>query len=248
MTFLFRLAPVLVLLAISIACLFPILALMTRFGWLDFQTTLPLLLGTTLTAVLVMALAGVTLILAIRAHKPAVKNRIALAILVLLIPLSVVVYFGLKVKQFPMIHNVSTSVAEPLVFEKIPLLRPPQANPLTPLSETIQLQKQFYPQLKSLYVKGSIKKVLNQAASTAEEMGWKLVSVDRDKGVIEATATTFWFGFTDDVAVRVQSSNQGVKVDLQSVSRIGKSDLGKNAARIQQFQSRLADAMGKSGD
>ena len=53
-----------------------------------------------------------------------------------------------------------------------------------------------------------------------------------------ATDTTFWFGFKDDVAIRIRAdANGGSLVDVRSVSRVGGSDLGANAARIERFSS-----------
>ncbi|MCY4344125.1 MAG: DUF1499 domain-containing protein, partial [Gammaproteobacteria bacterium] len=57
---------------------------------------------------------------------------------------------------------------------------------------------------------------------------------------IEATATTFWFGFKDDVAIRVQPHAEGALVDVRSVSRVGIGDLGANADRIGEILRRLS--------
>jgi uncharacterized protein (DUF1499 family) len=65
--------------------------------------------------------------------------------------------------------------------------------------------------------------------------GLEVVNVDPDKGIVEAVATTFWFGFKDDVVVRITATPQGSRVDMRSVSRVGQSDIGANAARIQKF-------------
>ena len=62
-----------------------------------------------------------------------------------------------------------------------------------------------------------------------------LVDVSLEEGRVEATATTFWFGFKDDVVVRVREYETGSKIDVRSVSRVGASDLGANAARIERF-------------
>ena len=70
-------------------------------------------------------------------------------------------------------------------------------------------------------------------------MGLEIVSVDEGAGVVEATDTTFWFGFKDDVVVRVRSAGEGSLVDVRSVSRVGLSDLGKNADRIMDLLGRL---------
>ncbi|PZO06409.1 MAG: DUF1499 domain-containing protein, partial [Alphaproteobacteria bacterium] len=74
----------------------------------------------------------------------------------------------------------------------------------------------------------------------AEAQGWTIVSQDPATGTLSATATTFWFGFKDDVAVRVRAEGAGSVVDVRSTSRVGLSDLGANAARIEAYLSSLA--------
>ena len=73
-------------------------------------------------------------------------------------------------------------------------------------------------------------------------MGWEIVSSDPAGGRIEATDTTFWFGFKDDVVVRVVSQPNGSRIDVRSVSRVGIGDLGANAARIRSYLAALKAA------
>jgi uncharacterized protein (DUF1499 family) len=81
----------------------------------------------------------------------------------------------------------------------------------------------------------------DRAVDVLEGMGLEVVSKDPDDGRIEATATTFWFGFKDDVVVRIRPAEDGGSVvDLRSVSRVGVSDLGVNARRIGEFLKRFA--------
>ncbi len=68
---------------------------------------------------------------------------------------------------------------------------------------------------------------------------WDIVSIDRPNGLIEATDTTLFFGFKDDVVVRVQTAPGGSRVDVRSVSRVGGSDVGTNAKRIRAYLGRL---------
>ena len=63
----------------------------------------------------------------------------------------------------------------------------------------------------------------------------EIINIDEDKGIIEAVDTTFWFGFKDNVVVRLKSHGSGTKVDIRSASRIGLRDFGKNAERIRRF-------------
>jgi uncharacterized protein (DUF1499 family) len=82
---------------------------------------------------------------------------------------------------------------------------------------------------------------MQRAIDAARASGWEIVSSDTASGSLEATATTRWFGFKDDVIVRVRpEAGGGSRVDVRSASRVGESDLGANAKRIREFLSRLA--------
>jgi uncharacterized protein (DUF1499 family) len=70
-------------------------------------------------------------------------------------------------------------------------------------------------------------------------MGWDLVASDPAGLRIEATDTTFWFGFKDDVVIRVTPQPNGSRVDVRSLSRVGVGDIGANAARIRKYLAAL---------
>jgi len=60
---------------------------------------------------------------------------------------------------------------------------------------------------------------------------------------LEASDTSLLFGFIDDVVLRIQADEQGTLVDMRSMSRVGKSDMGANAQRIQRFLADLANGL-----
>lgn len=72
-----------------------------------------------------------------------------------------------------------------------------------------------------------------------QELGWELVDSDIVSGRIEATDTTRWFGFKDDVVIRISQEATGSVIDVRSKSRVGRSDVGVNAKRIETFLDRL---------
>ena len=72
----------------------------------------------------------------------------------------------------------------------------------------------------------------DRSDQVVRELGLEIVSADRAAGRIEATDTTFWFGFKDDVVVRIRPADNGSRVNLRSVSRVSGGDIGANAARI----------------
>ena len=73
------------------------------------------------------------------------------------------------------------------------------------------------------------------AESAAREMEWEVITVAPEEGRLEAVATTAWFGFKDDIVVRIAPAGDGSLVDVRSKSRLGLSDVGTNARRIRGF-------------
>ena len=82
-----------------------------------------------------------------------------------------------------------------------------------------------------------------KALAVAEAMGWEVVGRDAAGGRIEAVDSTKWFGFKDDIAIRVRAADAGSpnlsRVDIRSKSRVGRGDLGTNAQRIRAYVERL---------
>ena len=104
-----------------------------------------------------------------------------------------------------------------------------------------KLQQQGYPDIKSLIVKAPPAEAMQKAIDAARSSGWEIVSTDSPSGRLEATDTTMWFGFKDDIVVQVRpEASGGSRIDVRSVSRVGGSDVGANAKRIREFLSRLA--------
>ena len=79
-----------------------------------------------------------------------------------------------------------------------------------------------------------------RAMAVVTSRGWEVLAGDQAAHRIEATDTTRWFGFKDDVAIRIAAiPNGGSRVDVRSVSRVGRSDIGTNARRIREFLAEL---------
>jgi uncharacterized protein (DUF1499 family) len=84
------------------------------------------------------------------------------------------------------------------------------------------------------------------ALNVAREMGWRITTASEDALMFEGTAETFWLGFKDDVVVRVTAlDGGGSRIDARSVSRVGISDLGANAARLATFSDRITSSLGE---
>jgi uncharacterized protein (DUF1499 family) len=77
--------------------------------------------------------------------------------------------------------------------------------------------------------------VFQDALAAANSLRWQVAAANESEGRIEATATTPLMRFKDDVVIRIRASGNGTHVDIRSASRVGQSDLGTNAKRIQRF-------------
>jgi uncharacterized protein (DUF1499 family) len=142
----------------------------------------------------------------------------------------------------PSLHDVTTDLENPPAFEALAAKRPSDSNPLTRSREVDQLQRQHYADLTPVTVSQPARLVFDRARLVAENQGWTIASSDPDTGRLEATDTTWWFGFTDDIVVRLIPWGTATRVDIRSVSRYGLTDTGTNARRIRR-SSQLSSAM-----
>jgi uncharacterized protein (DUF1499 family) len=104
---------------------------------------------------------------------------------------------------------------------------------------TAEQQRRAYPDIQPLVIQMPAQEAFAKARAAAQQMGWEIVSSDPAAGRIEAVASTFWFGFRDDVTVRVTPQGAASRIDVRSKSRVGRGDAGTNARRIRAYLKRL---------
>ncbi|MGZ4900427.1 MAG: DUF1499 domain-containing protein [Candidatus Angelobacter sp.] len=139
------------------------------------------------------------------------------------------------------IHDVSTDRGNPPQFVAVMPLRAAAkaANSTDYDARTAELQKETYPDIGPLHLDVPPAQAFDRAVAAARGMKWEMVATDPAQGRIEATATTFWFGFKDDIVVRIAADGNGSRVDVRSLSRIGKSDVGANARRVRDYLAKV---------
>ncbi|TMH02950.1 MAG: DUF1499 domain-containing protein [Betaproteobacteria bacterium] len=143
-------------------------------------------------------------------------------------------------KSSPPIHDITTDMENPPRFVAIVPLRTGSANPVEYQGESIaQQQRKAYPDIQPVTIAEPPDVAFKSALNAVRDVGWQIVAATPDERRIEATDTTAWFGFKDDIVVRVTPSGSGSRIDVRSVSRLGQGDLGKNAARIRAYLQRL---------
>jgi uncharacterized protein (DUF1499 family) len=145
--------------------------------------------------------------------------------------------------SLPSINDISTDTVDPPPFAAILSLRAGSKVPATYAGKaTADAQKLAYPDIAPVVLADAPAAAFAKALAVARAEGWTIIASDTGSGRIEATATTPWFGFRDDVVVRIRPDGRGSRVDVRSLSRIGKGDLGANAKRVREFSAAVAAA------
>lgn len=188
---------------------------------------------------LVLSLAGLW-----AARRGKVKSGGAKWVLLLSLALLAViagaVVMGLRV---PAIHDISTDIDDPPVFEQalhLPANRGRDlAYPNGP-ADTPALQRQAYPGIATLRLEAAPEEAFQRALQAGSRLGWSMTWSNHALMRFEAYDSTAFFGFEDDVSVRVRPHPQGGSiVDVRSTSRVGRSDFGTNAQRVRNFLKRV---------
>jgi hypothetical protein len=235
------LLPAIVLAVAAAAALLLVLAgCGTRIGLWSFHT------GFTLLKYGACGGAGAAL-LALFAGIVSLRKRQARGIIISLAALAcgmattaVPVSWRVKASRLPLIHDITTDTVHPPQFVAILPLRGGAPNPAEYGGpEVAEQQKNGYPDLRTEVLDIPSGQAFDRALAAARAMGWRIVVADPVQGRIEASDTTFWFGFVDDIVIRTAPAGERTLVDVRSVSRVGKSDVGTNAQRIRRYLQRL---------
>jgi len=208
----------------------------TRFEVWDFHAGLTMLRWAAFggLAATVLSLVGIFLAfgtVAMRALAWAVLGFF-LGIILVAVPLN----WLRTAKNLPLIHDISTDTVNPPQFIEVLPLRKDALNSFHYGGRIVaEQQRMAYPDILPLTMAVSTAVAFQRALAVGRGMGWKIIDENQDEGRIEAVATTFWFGFRDDIVIRIVKSDSGSRVDVRSASRVGISDMGTNAKRIRKF-------------
>lgn len=235
-------------------------ALGARFGVIDWRLGLGTLIvewgPKLLIGVLVLAIA---ILVATLVKAPRRGWRSALiAVLIPALGLGYLAWARDQSADIPPIHDVSTRPDDPPLFSPTLLAQraeSPDTNPVVSLTVPVSTLKKYqgprfaelgdrtlgqigaeaYPSVRPLTTIAKPAVAFAAVLEEARAQGWAIVTEDTGARTLNATATTFWFGFKDDVAVRVRAEGTGSVIDVRSTSRVGLGDLGANAARIEAY-------------
>jgi hypothetical protein len=206
----------------------------TRLALYEFGTGFQLMRWAAYAGLAAAALATVMLLVlrTRRAGPVALVVALALGLGAAFVP-----WYALRqARALPPIHDITTDTGRPPEFVAILPLRAAAPNPAAYGGPDVaRAQIGAYPDLRTHRMDAAPAEAFNRALQAAHDMGWEIVAADAAAGRIEATDTTFWFGFKDDVVIRVEADGAGSRIDVRSVSRVGVGDVGANARRIRAY-------------
>lgn len=213
----------------------------TRLGVWNFRFGLALLRYAAYLGIVAIVLSAIALVAA--RPRGGSLAQLGLALALGCTAFAVPWMFLQRAKQIPPIHDITTDTREPPQFVAVLPLRRNAMNPATYGGDSVAaLQHRAYPDIRPLTLDVPPGQAFDRALAAANAMGWTVEAADSTSGRIEATATTPWFGFKDDVVVRIGAEGAGSRVDVRSVSRVGVGDFGTNAARVRSYLARLASS------
>lgn len=203
----------------------------SKFGLFHFTTGFLFLLVSIFAALAIL----ITVIVYVVQGKHAGKRREINQAAILVAPqLLMLLSIGASAGK-PMIHNISTDTVNPPQFVAAAAQRGEESNPLDYSEEVASQQREGYPDLKGLSLNVDRATAYAKALAAIQTLGWEIYHEDPVAGQIEAVDTSFLFNFKDDVVVRLTVDGDSTIIDVRSVSRVGKGDLGANAKRIRKL-------------
>jgi uncharacterized protein (DUF1499 family) len=206
-----------------------------RVGAWALPTAFTLMRWSVYGSVLALALALAALWRA-RGRSPLGAAALVVAAIGVLVPLR----WMLVARSAPPIHDITTDTANPPTFQAIVPLRKDAPNSLEYSQEAARQQREAYPDIKPMILEVPAAQVFDRAVRAAHDAGWEVVNVNAENWRIEATDTTTFFGFKDDIVVRLTPIGSRTVVDVRSVSRLGRGDVGTNARRIRDYLAAIS--------
>ena len=223
---------------------------LNRFGITGFVPALLALGAGGLLLFLGLLLAVIGLLIANSRGLAFDKGRISLAIIGALAVGGYLVSTFLGARGVPTLHEISTDLESPPPFVAIKVIREqnPKLNPSDYVREldirgtklsVPDAQRKAFPDIQPVMLAVPPEQAFAMVDKAISDMGWERVATVAAEGRIEATDSTRFFGFKDDVVVRVRAAGAGSRIDIRSKSRVGLGDAGTNARRVRALMARI---------
>ncbi|MGH8738684.1 MAG: DUF1499 domain-containing protein, partial [Burkholderiales bacterium] len=120
-----------------------------------------------------------------------------------------------RAQSAPPIHDISTDTLDPPQFVALAAVRRAAPNGLAYGGAAVAAQqRRAYPDILPLALGAHPSAAFDRCLEAARGLGWQIVSADPAALRIEATATTLFFGFRDDIVIRITPLASASRIDL----------------------------------
>ena len=213
-----------------------------RGGWLDYRLAFSALLP--YAGYCGIAAMAVSLLALVFGGRRIVQHGLMIALLGLVVGggvTFVVWHYSSLRGVYPRINDITTDFDNPPLLDfATPMRQAERGNPVAyGGAETAAVKQKSYPDIAPAMLDLPAAQAFDRALAVAQAKGWSIVKSDAATGVIDADARSRFFGFTDDIAIRVTPTSGGSRVDIRSGSRQGRGDFGVNAGRVRGFLAAL---------
>lgn len=151
------------------------------------------------------------------------------------------ILLAVPARNVPRINDITTDTQQPPQFVQAPNLPGNAGRDMSYPGESFaQQQREGYPYLKGQALAEAPAVAFERVSRAAAEMPqWEITRTDPNALALEGFSTSRLFRFQDDFVIEVRPADGGSVVHMRSKSRVGRGDVGANAARIEAFFAKL---------
>lgn len=240
-------ASLIVVLSIVVAVVAVLSGFGVRMGWWGYAFGFQLLKASIISALVCGLISLALFFVGFVKHVP-IWGKAGLAAFLSIAVAAIPILALIELRKIPTLGEAATNFQNLPAFEALAEAREAEAEdpPRFTLNEAEAAQKKHFPGLRSIIIDRQPAKAKEDVINVLREMGMEIASTSDDDYRVEATETSFWFGFKDDVVVDITNlSNGGSRIEVRSASRVGKFDGGINAKRVEAILAAIQQAQKK---
>jgi uncharacterized protein (DUF1499 family) len=149
--------------------------------------------------------------------------------------------------RLPVLNDISTDLDDPPVFSSTRTALALRGGRIPPDIDRRRrvAQERAYPLIRTIVLENEPEEAFQLVVKAVKTLKWRIIEEirpddRRGQGRIDATEESRLMRFTDDITIRFRWTGTETRVDIRSVSRLGRHDFGANAARIQRLAQEIA--------
>jgi uncharacterized protein (DUF1499 family) len=157
-------------------------------------------------------------------------------------------FLAARAMRLPTLNDISTDIADPPVFSTSPAVLAARGGTSPPdIDRRLrEAQVRAYPTVKTMVLESEPEEAFQLVLRAVKALKWRVIEEIRPDdrrglGQIEAIDETRLLRFRDDITIRFRWTGSETRVDIRSASRIGRHDLGANAARILRLMQQVTN-------